>query len=220
MTVSTAERHSLLFDYGGFPPESYRYTYSPPGSPAIAATVKDLLGKAGIACDSDSSRGIDHGVFVPMMLLYPDASVPVVPISLHASLGADMHVKIGEALAPLRDQGVLILGSGASFHNFDYFFASSSQKKSEGKRHSKVWGDYLRDSLTSTAISAEERRTRLVQWASLCPSARAAQPLGGDEHLIPLHVVAGAARCGKGSEIPAPKSVAFDLEIPSFEWRE
>jgi aromatic ring-opening dioxygenase catalytic subunit (LigB family) len=218
--VSTAERHSLLFDYGGFPPESYRYTYSPPGAPAIAANIKDLLGKAGIPCDTDSSRGIDHGVFVPMMLLYPDASVPVVPISLHASLGADVHLRIGEALAPLRDEGVLILGSGASFHNFDYFFASSPQKKADGKRHSKVWGDYLRESLTTPALSTDERKTRLVNWSSMCPSARAAQPLGGDEHLLPLHVVAGAARCSKGAEMSTVSPILFDLDIPSFEWRD
>ena len=104
--------------------ESYEYTFPAPGSPELSARTISLLAEKGLKCTADSSRGWDHGVFVPLMLMFPDASVPVVSISLYSSQDAAQHMKAGEALQRLRDEGVLIVGSGASFHNFGYFFVS------------------------------------------------------------------------------------------------
>ena len=123
----------MLYDYSGFPPETYEYQYSAPGAPALAAQVQALLvssshpNLANVALDP--ARGFDHGVFVPLMLAYPQAQVPVVCLSLHASLDAATHFATGQALQPLRHQGVLILGSGFSFHNMRAFDLSGQGKK-------------------------------------------------------------------------------------------
>lgn len=107
--------------------ESYAYKYPAPGSPELANRIISLLAEKGLRCTADASRGWDHGVFVPLMLMFPDASVPVVSLSLYSNQDASQHMEAGEALQRLRAEGVLIVGSGASFHNFGYFFASWPQ---------------------------------------------------------------------------------------------
>ncbi|CAE7548849.1 DODA [Symbiodinium sp. CCMP2592] len=192
LKVTAASRHSLYFDYGGFPKESYEYQYSAPGSPDLAQQIVGLLAKKGVQCSTDAARGWDHGVFVPMMLMFPKADIPLVALSLYSNQDARAHMAAGEALQPLRDQGVLILGSGASFHNFDYFFARDPSRRLEGVSHSQKFDRWLTETMTSEALTHEERMARLSDWAS-APSARDAQPLGAAEHLMPLFVVAGAA---------------------------
>jgi 4,5-DOPA dioxygenase extradiol len=105
VTVSSGATHPLLFDYGGFPPQTYKYRYDAPGSPELAESVCKLLAAGNIPCKKDPKRGWDHGTFVPLMLMYPDADIPVVALSLQTSLDPEFHIRVGEALQPLRDDG-------------------------------------------------------------------------------------------------------------------
>ncbi|OLP78691.1 4,5-DOPA dioxygenase extradiol [Symbiodinium microadriaticum] len=233
LKVTAASRHSLYFDYGGFPKESYEYQYSAPGSPDLAKQIVSLLTKKGIQCSSDATRGWDHGVFVPMMLMFPkapwpsrptgrscdavEADIPLVALSLYSKQDARAHMAAGEALQPLRDQGVLILGSGASFHNFDYFFARDPAKRLAGVSHSQKFDRWLTEAVTSEALTSEERIARLSDWAA-APSARDAQPLGAAEHLMPLFVVAGAAGYQPGRKINTEANSPESLAVSEFEF--
>jgi len=181
-TVMLAEQPPLLFDYYGFPPETYTLTWPAAGSPALAARVQALLRSAGITSGSDATRGFDHGTFVPLKLAYPDADVPTVQLSLKQGLDPAEHLAIGRALVPLRDEGVYILGSGMSYHNMRGFGG-----RGDAPERSLEFDRWLGE---TTALPHEERDRRLIAWAS-APSARASHPR--EEHLLPLLVVAGAA---------------------------
>jgi aromatic ring-opening dioxygenase catalytic subunit (LigB family) len=186
-TVSTAPQPGMLFDYYGFPPHTYQLSYPAAGSPALAAKVKTLLATAGIACGTDDKRGFDHGVFVPMLMIDPAADLPVVMLSLQQDLDPARHLAIGRALAPLRDQGVLILGSGSSFHNLRTYFNGAPEQAAEFDH----W-------LTETATTPAGREQRLTDWAQ-APSAKACHPR--EEHLLPLMVAAGAAQGEAGRRV-------------------
>lgn len=121
LSLTSSSAPELLFDYYGFPEHTYQLTYPAPGSPELAAQVAQLLGEAGIPSQLDGSRGFDHGVFIPFKLVYPEAEIPVVQLSLRADLDPAFHLAVGRALAPLREQGVLIIGSGMSYHNLRRF---------------------------------------------------------------------------------------------------
>jgi aromatic ring-opening dioxygenase catalytic subunit (LigB family) len=184
-TVMTAARPPLLFDYYGFPPESYQITWPASGHPTLAARVQQLLGNAGIATAVDDSRGFDHGTFVPLKLTYPAAEVPTIQLSLKRGLDPAEHLAIGRALAPLRDEGVFIVGSGMSYHNMRGFGSS-------GRAASEAFDAWLGE----TVVQPEaERARRLTQWAS-APAARQSHPR--EEHLLPLMVIAGAAGADRG----------------------
>ena len=180
-TVMTSARPPMLYDYYGFPPESYEITWPAPGDPALAKRVQELLGAAGFESGTDDTRGFDHGTFVPFKLTYPDADVPAIQLSLKAGLDAAEHLAIGRALAPLRDEGVFILGSGLTFHNLRALRDPRSVPASES------FDAWLRDATTKPAA---ERDALLARWTD-APAARAAHPR--EEHLIPLMVIAGAA---------------------------
>lgn len=221
VSVSSGDTHPLLFDYSGFQPEAYKYTYPAPGSPALAQRVSSLLSAAAISSKKDLSRGWDHGTFVPLMLMYPDATVPVVALGLHSSLDPELHIRIGRALSPLRDEGVLIIGSGMSFHNFGYFFARDVKTREQGQRHSQVWNDYLVDTLVTGGHSREEQVNRLSAWAT-APSATAAHPLGQEDHLLPLHVLLGAADERDTCSVIVhsdEKSALLPFATSNFEWK-
>jgi len=188
-TVMTAGRPSMLFDYYGFPEHTYKLDYPAPGSPELASRVRALLAGAGIASDVDDARGYDHGVFVPFLLMFPDADIPVVQLSLRADLDPAAHVAIGRALAPLRDEGVLIVGSGMSYHNLRRFWSTDVQDV-EGARAFDAW---LAETVESADASARE--ANLVAWAN-APGARTAHPRS--EHLLPLMVAAGAGGADAG----------------------
>lgn len=187
-TVNTGESPSMLYDYGGFPPEAYRFQWPAPGDPGLAAQVRDLLRDAGFATREDSRRGYDHGTFIPLMLAYPDADIPVVQLSLKRGLDPEEHLAMGRALAPLREQGVYILGSGNSFHNLPAFFRHDPTMAERSQR----FDDWL-----NAAVQAgrSERERLLRDWAN-APEARACHPR--EEHLIPLMVAAGAAEADAG----------------------
>jgi aromatic ring-opening dioxygenase catalytic subunit (LigB family) len=200
-TVTTSSSPPLLFDYYGFPPESYQLTWPAPGEPALAARVQALLGAAGIASDADDKRGFDHGTFVPLKLAYPDANVPTVQLSLKAGLDPREHLAIGRALAPLRDEGVFIIGSGMSYHNM-------RAMGPQGRPAASTFDAWLRDSVTR---APSERDQLLTDWQS-APAARGAHPR--EEHLLPLMVVAGAA--GKDLGRIAYQSTLMGLDISAY----
>lgn len=218
LKVSGAKSHKLYFDYGGFPKESYEYEYPAPGSPGLANRVISLLSAKGLKCTADLSRGWDHGVFVPLMLMFPGASVPVVSLSLYGSQDATEHMEAGEALQPLREEGVLIVGSGASFHNFGYFFARDPTVRDRGIKHSENFHAWLADTVQSEKISQEERKRRLSSWLE-APSALEAQPRGQAEHLMPLFVVLGAAGYAPGRLLNADADQApQSFYVSEFEF--
>lgn len=185
----------LMYDYYGFPAEAYKIEYKAPGNSQLASQVKELLTGKGITSVLDNKRDWDHGVFVPLKVMYPEADIPIVQISLLASLNPRSHIEIGKALAPLRDEGVLIVGSGFMTHNFNPVKAGS---------HAFVKA--LVPLLTKS--TPEEREKGLLNWASL-PGARESH--AREEHLIPLHVVAGAAGNDVGHELAT-------LWIMNDEW--
>jgi aromatic ring-opening dioxygenase catalytic subunit (LigB family) len=176
----------MLYDYYGFPPESYTITWPAPGHPALAARVRKLLEGAGFQTAANDERGYDHGTFVPLKLTYPDADVPVVQLSLKSGLDPEEHLAMGRAIAPLRDEGVFIVGSGMSYHNLRAFGP-------QAKPVSEAFDAWLREAATAEPA---ERDRLLARWAS-APSAREAHPR--EEHLIPLMVIAGAAGADRGT---------------------
>lgn len=186
-TVMTAARPPMLYDYYGFPPASYEIQWAAPGAPAVAARVQQLLAAAGLPSATDSERGFDHGTFVPLKLTYPEANIPTAQLSLKAGLDPAEHLAIGRALAPLRDEGVFMIGSGMTFHNLRAFRDPRSQPIAE------EFDAWLR--VAATAEPAERDRL-LAAWES-APAARASHPR--EEHLLPLMVIAGAAGADKGT---------------------
>ena len=179
-TVNAGSHPPLLYDYGGFPEHTYRLSFPAPGAPDVASRVTELLSAAGIASGSQSSRGWDHGVFVPLKVMLPAADVPVVQLSLRRGLDPAIHLAIGRALKPLRDEGVLILGSGQSYHNMRGFFGGGTDAKAE------AFDAWLREAI----IDERTRDGALIRWED-APGARDAQP--HEDHLLPLMVAAGAA---------------------------
>lgn len=180
-TVMTAERPPMLYDYYGFPEESYAIQWPAPGSPQLATRVQELLAAAGLASQRDSARGFDHGTFVPLKLTYPDAEIPTVQLSLEANLDPARHLALGKALAPLRDEGVFLIGSGMTFHNLRAF------RDPRARPIAEEFDAWLGRAITA---APDERARLLVEWAK-APAARLAHPR--EEHLLPLMVIAGAA---------------------------
>lgn len=198
-TITSGAFPSLIYDYYGFPKESYEFKYPAPGSPALAEKVSNLLVKAGIEAKLDDKRGFDHGLFVPLKLMYPEANIPCVQLSLVNSLNPGAHIKIGKALVDLREENVLIIGSGFSFHNIKEFFARSTIENQDKNLAFERW---LIDTCSSSQYSEEEREQRLIHWDN-APAARYCHPR--EEHLLPLHVCYGLAG------MPAKK--VFEMEI-------
>lgn len=188
-TVATSEHPPMVYDYYGFPEHTYRIKYSAPGSRAVAARVSQLLRDAGITVNEDPERGFDHGTFVPLAVMYPQARIPVVSLSLRANLSAIEHLRMGAALAPLREEGVLVMGSGLSYHNLRALrMASTAGPVSD---QFEAW---LTQAVTDPDPAS--RAQHLARWDS-APAARLAHPR--EEHLIPLMVAAGAAGDSPGA---------------------
>ncbi len=180
-TVMTHARPPMLFDYYGFPPSTYRLSWPAAGDAKLAGRVRGLLEGAGFKTGEDAERGFDHGTFVPMMLTYPRADLPVVQLSLEKGLDPARHLAMGRALAPLRDEGVFIIGSGMTFHNLRIFFDG------RGVPVAEAFDAWLKEACLAPA---PVRNESLARWEQ-APGARAAHPR--EEHLLPLMVVAGAA---------------------------
>jgi 4,5-DOPA dioxygenase extradiol len=184
--VSAATRPETIHDFGGFPEELYRIQYPAPGAPELAARVAALLGAAGLECAEHPSRGLDHGAWVPLTLMYPDADIPVAQLSIQPRLDPAWHARLGAALKPLRDEGVLILGTGAMTHNLREVFSREPDAPPVG---------WAADFTTWFAqAAAADDRARLVDYRAQAPSAVRAHPT--DEHLLPFFVALGAATPG------------------------
>lgn len=180
-TAMAAARPGMVYDYYGFPSHTYQVQYPAPGAPALAARVQALLASAGLAAAQDSTRGYDHGTFAPLAVMLPQADVPVLQLSLQQGYDPELHLAAGRALAPLRDEGVLILGSGLSFHNLRL-------RGPAALAPSRAFDDWLHTTLENSA--PELRSARLRDWAR-APAARIAHPR--EDHLLPLMVALGAA---------------------------
>jgi len=198
-TITSGEFPSLIYDYYGFPKESYAVQYPAPGSPELAKKIFNLLGKAGIDAILDDQRGFDHGLFVPLKMMYPEAKIPCVQLSLVNNLQSEAHIQIGKALVELRRNNILVIGSGFSFHNIKEFFTPST---TETQAMNESFEQWLIDTCASSQYTEQEREQRLIHWNE-APAARYCHPR--EEHLLPLHVCYGVARA-------AAKSV-YKMEI-------
>jgi aromatic ring-opening dioxygenase catalytic subunit (LigB family) len=185
-SISTAARPPMNYDYSGFPPHTYQISYPAPGDPALAGRTRDLIAAAGIDVSTDPNKGFDHGVFVPLGLMYPAADMPIVMLSVKSDYDPLEHLALGRALAPLRDEGVLIVGSGLTYHNMRGFNRDSSTADAE------IFTQYLSETV---ALDARARDEGLIHWER-APRARIAHPR--EDHLMPLIVAAGAAGSDPG----------------------
>ena len=210
VSITAAERPQMLFDYCGFPPETYAYDYPAPGCPGLAENIQDFLQQAGIEARLDAERGFDHGLFVPLMLMYPQADIPCIQVSLVASLDAAEHIRIGRALAGLRYRNLLILGSGFSFHNLQVMM---KKRDREGDALNLEFETWLARTLSDPMLDEDERERRLAAWLE-APHARYCHPR--EEHLLPLQLCYGIAR--------SPAKTVFQEAVAgfvasAFEWR-
>ncbi|QQE63975.1 extradiol ring-cleavage dioxygenase [Leptolyngbya sp. BL0902] len=186
-TITSGSNPALIYDYNGFPKESYEIQYPCPGAPDLAKVIAECLIQAGFSAYLNDTRGFDHGLFVPLKMMYPSADIPCVQISLIKSLDPAAHIQLGRALQGLSDPSILVIGSGFSFHNMQAFFRSEA---SDEKAMNQAFEDWLIDTCSNLNLTEEERHQRLIQWDS-APSARYCHPR--EEHLIPLHVCYGFA---------------------------
>jgi aromatic ring-opening dioxygenase catalytic subunit (LigB family) len=188
-TLLGAPHPPMFYDYYGFPEKAYEITYPAPGHPALAERIASALEEHGIPAEIDSTRGFDHGLFIPLKLMYPQADIPAIQLSLLRGLSAAEHIALGRSLGALLDEQLLFIGSGFSFHNLRAFFGQDSGTPDAAN-------DAFQDWLIETCagpLSQQERERRLVEWQR-APSARYCHPR--EEHLLPLHVCQGLAGTG------------------------
>jgi aromatic ring-opening dioxygenase catalytic subunit (LigB family) len=205
--ASSAARPPMFYDYYGFPEHTYRIRYDAPGSPDLAERVHALLQSGGAPSGLDPKRGYDHGTFSLMAPMYPEAQIPLVQLSLKADFDPAEHLSVGELIAPLRDEGVLIIGSGFSYHDTRGIIGGS------GAQASAVFDKWLDDTLVKASPS--DRRLGLLDWAQ-APAARAAHPR--EDHLIPLMVAAGAAGNDPGARIYHQDDFMGAITVSSFRF--
>jgi len=205
-SLTGSERPPLIYDYYGFPPHTYQLTYPAPGQPELAQRVRQRLEQGGLAAGIDDARGFDHGVFIPLKLMFPEADIPVIQLSLRHDLDPVAHIEAGRALAALRDEGVLIVASGMSFHNMRGY---------GDPRFTPLSAEF--DDWLSAAVASEpaQRDALLGDWAR-APHARLCHPPGGEEHLLPLMVAAGAGADSEGRKVYSEK--IMETTISAFRF--
>ena len=211
-TIISGSHPEIIYDYYGFPAEAYQIQYAAPGYPQLAKEVFELIAASGMPVKMDEQRGFDHRLFVPLKLMYPQAQIPCIQLSLLRNLDPGKHIALGKAIASLRKKNILIIGSGMSFHNLKAFFSQDVDSNKEND----AFDSWLIETCTSQAISPEAREQRLIEWEK-APSARFCHPR--EEHLLPLHVCYGIA--GTGTPIA---QVVFNEEVmgkrvTSLLWR-
>jgi aromatic ring-opening dioxygenase catalytic subunit (LigB family) len=188
-TVHFGGKPGLLYDYGGFPDYTYKLSWPAPGAPEVAARVEELLRSAGFETRREEKRGYDHGLFVPLMVAFPEAKVPVAQLSLVRGLDPSTHFAMGRALEPLRDEGILIVGSGMSYHNMRGFMSGDPRIGETSRR----FDDWLAETVALT--DPDKRREALIGWQR-APGGLECHPRS--EHLVPLFIAAGAGGSDKG----------------------
>lgn len=196
--VSTSAKPETIHDFGGFPPDLYRMQYSARGAPAIAQRAVELLKRSGFVASANGCRGLDHGAWVPLRHMYPQADLPVAQVALQPGLGAAHHLRLGRALAPLADDGVLVIGSGHMTHNLHDVMTLLRRGEAEFgvETGAAPYVDAFRSWVDSTLAAHDE--AALADWAERAPQARRAHPT--DEHFLPLLVAYGAAGPRPGLE--------------------
>jgi aromatic ring-opening dioxygenase catalytic subunit (LigB family) len=204
--VSSGSAPGMIYDYGGFPPHTYQIQYPAPGQPQLAERVAGLLSAAGHPTGLDAQRGFDHGTFSMLAPIYPEADMPVVQLSIRHGYDPALHMDAGRALAPLRDEGVLILGSGLSFHNLRLFGPA-------GAPASHAFDAWLRHVLLELAPA--ERRDAMLHWSE-APHARHAHPR--EDHLVPLWVALGAAQDETAACVYHEDAFRGSLAVSSFRF--
>jgi 4,5-DOPA dioxygenase extradiol len=209
ISISASQNPPMLYDYTGFPAESYELQYPAPGHPELASRVAALLSKQGIDSYLDDERGFDHGVFIPLLMMYPDANIPCIQISLSSSLDAEFHIQVGRALSSLKNDNLLILGSGYSFHNMAALMTAKDALPNEKNKQFEAW---LAQTCSDPGLSDEERYQRLVNWEN-APHARYCHPR--EEHLLPLQVCYGLG--GGAARTVFQESVAGFL-TSGYQW--
>jgi aromatic ring-opening dioxygenase catalytic subunit (LigB family) len=205
--ISSGEQPGMVYDYSGFPAHTYQIRYKAPGSPELARRVQALLQGGGIPARLDPARGYDHGTFSIMKPLYPEEDIPLVQLSIDRSYDPETHLRLGRLLAPLRDEGVLIVGSGLSYHNL------REARGTQGVEPSRQFDAWLQETLV--AASPAERTPRLIGWER-APLARAAHP--EEDHLIPLMAVVGAAENEPGTLVYHQKDLFGGITASSFRF--
>ncbi|KAJ6441531.1 calcium-translocating P-type ATPase, PMCA-type [Purpureocillium lavendulum] len=215
--VSSGKTHELLYDYYGFPPESYKLKYPAPGEPDVAARVGEAFAAQGLKPELDPKRPWDHGVFVPLTLVAPEAEIPVVQVSVLLNEDPDRHLRMGAALQALRRDNIAVVGSGfASFHNLGTMRALSMwplEKRAAFKKDSDEWNDAVTGVVT--AATAKDRWDGIKAWRSF-PHADTMHPPGGGEHFMPLIVCVGAAE--EGEETKFYKDTYTGVDIYTYYW--
>lgn len=188
-TVTGSAHPGLIYDYYGFPDEAYAIGYPAAGEPHLAQQVFTSLEANGLQPAIDNSRGFDHGMFIPLKLMYPKADIPCVQLSLVNNLDPELHIQMGEALAGIQHENLLIIGSGFSFHNMPAFFSPGRDRDQEMNEAFETW---LIETCSAVNINEAVRKQLLVNW-SHAPHARFCHPR--EEHLLPLHVCYGVNTC-------------------------
>lgn len=186
--IISSTKPPLYYDYYGFPEESYHIQYPVLGNPELAAKVQSLLLNKNIPCHMEENRGLDHGVFVPLKIMYPQADIPVIQVSLLSSLDPEQHIQLGRTLRSLLSENILILGSGFSFHNLKAFFGASD---TQSRLLNESFDKWLVETCMSASLHEFDRAERLMEWQT-APSALYCHPR--EEHLIPLHICYGLAQ--------------------------
>lgn len=205
-TVTTGAQPELIYDYYGFPPHTYALQYPAPGDPALAHRILGMLQAAGIPAKGNPDRGFDHGMFIPLLLMFPQAQVPVVQLSLLSSMDPAAHLAVGQALQTLRDDGVLIVGSGMSFHNMRGYGDPRFGPVSD------AFDTWLTDAVQATPA---QRDAALADWPQ-APGARLCHPPRAEEHLLPLMVVAGTAGQDGGRKVFSDRVMETTLSAFHF----
>lgn len=212
VTISSGKHHDLYFDYYGFPPESYKYTYDAPGDPETAERIHEALKTAGIPSKLDPKRGWDHGVFVPMMLINPAADIPIIQVSVLKNQDPEDHYKLGQVLNEFRKEGIAVFGSGMSYHNMRQFRFGRNNNRVVNKE----FDDYLFK--VCTAEEEKARRDGLLLWREQT-GANEAHPIEAAEHLMPLLVIAGAGGSKAGERI-FNWDMSGTFRLSGFIWKQ
>lgn len=209
--VMASPNPPMVYDYGGFPEEMYHIRYTAPGSPDLARRVHSLIKEAGLPSRLDTARGFDHGTYSLLKVTHPEADVPVIQVSIRSDYDAEAHLQLGRALAPLRDEGVLIVGSGSSYHDLRAFMSTRPDKNPA--QESALFDSWLKQTLVE---STPHRRSQLlIEWER-APFARAAHPR--EDHLVPLHVAVGAAEEEPGELIYREDDFFGKLTVSSYRF--
>jgi len=201
--VMATRAPKTVHDFGGFPEVLYRLQYTPSGAPALAADVADLLSAAGFVVAGDDARGLDHGAWVPLRYLFPDADVPALQVSLPSGIDAAGALRLGQALAPLRGRGVLVIGSGSLTHNLHEF-----RQHVRDPEYAQRFADWVRDAVLRRDVDA------LVDYRRRAPHAARAHPT--EEHYLPLLVAVGASTADDRAELIAGGMTYGVLSMDSF----